>query len=58
MRNYIGLTDPQRIAEETERFEATIVAQAQRLQAEGKNGLKILPAVHELLTTVSPSWGE
>lgn len=38
---------------EVERFEATIVAQAQRLQAEGKTGLKILPGVHDLLTVVS-----
>ncbi|WOO76705.1 Hexitol phosphatase A [Vanrija pseudolonga] len=56
MRNFCGITDHEELqvgVREVERFEATIVAQAQRLQAEGKTGLKILPGVHDLLTVLN-----
>ena len=39
----------------TDLFEGMIVSEGKRLQAEGKNGLVILPGVQNLLASVSPT---
>jgi glycerol 3-phosphatase-1 len=66
MRNWCGITDQAElevcflhlclahsdVQTATELFETMIVTEAQRLQAEGKTGLQVLPGVLSLLQAV------
>jgi len=49
LRRLSGITDEEELQAAVEAFESNIVSAANRLQSEGKNGLVILPGVHDIL---------
>ena len=55
LRKWCGITDEAELKAATEMFESMIVTEAQRLQAEGKTGLVVLPGVLDMIAALQPS---